>query len=154
MTISKALLNDLQKILELQYLAYQSEGRLHNNYSIQPLVQTLPEVEQEYHKGILLKGSNNDGEIIGSIRGFVEGNTLFIGKLIVHPEEQGKGYGGQLLKAIEQIYPDNRYELYTSNKSIKNLSIYEHLGYCRFKEVQVSPDLILIYLEKGNYVVK
>lgn len=148
MIISEALPSDLQKILELQYLAYQSEGRLHNNYSIQPLIQTLSEVEQEYRKGTLLKGTNHNGEIIGSIRGYAEGNTLFIGKLIVHPEEQGKGYGGQLLKAIEQIYPNYRYELYTSNKSIKNLSIYEHMGYCRFKEVPVSTNLKLIYLEK------
>lgn len=148
MIIYNAELKDLPDILELQYLAYQSEAKLHNNYSIQPLVQTLEEVEQEYYKGSILKGINRDGTIIGSIRGYVEGNTLYIGKIIVHPDWQGKGYGGQLLRAIEQIYPNKRYELYTSDKSTKNIGIYEHLGYIRFKEKTVEPGLNLVYLEK------
>lgn len=150
MEIMNAELEDLKEILELQYLAYQSEARLHNNYSIQPLVQILEEVEQEYQKGTILKGINKEGTIIGSIRGYVEGDTLYIGKVIVHPDQQGKGYGGQLLRAIENMYPGLRYELFTSNKSIKNLGIYEHLGYIRFKEKEVSPGLKLIFLEKNT----
>jgi ribosomal protein S18 acetylase RimI-like enzyme len=148
MIIMNAELKDLQEILDLQYLAYQSEAKIHNNYSIQPLVQTLEEVEQEFHQGTILKGIDKDGAIIGSVRGYVEGDTLYIGKLIVHPDCQGQGFGGQLLKGIEQVYPNLRYELFTSNKSIKNLGIYEHVGYVRFKEKELSPELKLIYLEK------
>lgn len=149
MEIMNAELADLREILELQYLAYQSEAMLHNNYSIQPLVQTLEEVEQEYYKGTILKGIDKDGTIIGSIRGYAEGDTLYIGKVIVHPEHQGKGYGGQLIRALENMYPGLRYELYTSEKSLKNLGIYEHLGYVRFKE-KLLPGIKLIYLEKNS----
>jgi len=146
--ITKTELKDLKEILELQYLAYQSEAKLHNNYSIQPLVQTLEQVEQELLKGVILKGIDEKGSIIGSVRGYTEGNTLYIGKLIVHPKHQGKGYGSQLLKAIEALHPGLRYELFTSSKSIKNLSIYEHMGYLRFQEKEIAPDLKIIYLEK------
>lgn len=148
MLIMNAEFDDLQKILELQYLAYQSEAKIHNNYSIQPLVQTLEEVEQEFYRGTILKGIDRDGTIIGSIRGYAEGDTLYIGKVIVHPDHQGKGHGGQLLRALEAMYPDLRYELFTSDKSINNLGIYEHLGYVRFMEKDISPELKLIFLEK------
>ena len=66
--ISKAKLEDLQEILNLQYLAYQSEATLLGNKDIPPLKQTLDEVIGEYHKSIILKMVDTDGPIIGSIR--------------------------------------------------------------------------------------
>ena len=55
MEITKAAFEDLLKILELQKLAYLSEAKLLNNYSIQPLTQTLKELENEFDKNIILK---------------------------------------------------------------------------------------------------
>lgn len=148
MQIQKAERNNLEQILELQYLAYQSEAKLLNNYSIQPLTQTLDELQQEYENGIILKAVNEDGSIVGSVRCRVEGNTVFIGKLIVHPDCQGKGIGSSLLQEVEKLLPNLRYELFTSSKSTKNLQMYERIGYKRFKEVKVMPELNMIYLEK------
>lgn len=150
MNILSATQNDLEQILKLQYLAYQSEAKLHNNNKIQPLVQTLEELEKEYQDGILLKGIDENGKIIGSVRGYTEGDTLYIGKLMVDPEEQGKGYGKQLLSAIEAECSGNRYELFTSSKSIRNLGLYESQGYVRFKENKITPELTIIYLEKNS----
>lgn len=148
MKVLEAMKYDLEEILKLQYLAYQSEAELHQNYKIPPLVQTLSEVENEYEKGVILKGVMEDGTIIGSVRGYTEGNTLYIGKLIVHPDMQGKGYGKQLLSSIEALYPDYRYELFTSSKSIRNLGLYESRGYVRFLEKEAGSGLRIIYLEK------
>ena len=55
LNISKADIEDLQEILNLQYLAYQSEAALFGSRDIPPLKQTLDEVIEEYHKGIILK---------------------------------------------------------------------------------------------------
>ena len=66
-SISKANMDDLQEILNLQYLAYQSEAALFGNKDIPPLKQTLDEVIEEYHKGIILKMVDTDNLIIGSI---------------------------------------------------------------------------------------
>ena len=132
----------------LQRLAYQSEALLLNNFSIPPLTQTLAEVETEFQNGIFLKAVE-DGRIIGSVRGYVKESTLYIGKLIVHPDFRGKGIGTSLLTAIEQRYPACRYELFTSAKSEKNLRLYERQGYRRFAEKSVSPELSFIYLEKA-----
>lgn len=148
MHIEKAALSDLPAILKLQHLAYRSEARLLGIPDIPPLKQTLPEVETEYRRGIILKASGPDGRIVGSVRAWGDGDTVFVGKLIVHPDFQGNGIGTRLLTDIERVCPASRYELFTSDKSIKNLRLYERLGYVRFKTEPVSPGLSFVYLEK------
>jgi len=148
MIITKADKSDLKTILELQYLAYQSEARLLNNYDIPPIKQTNEEVEQEYAKGILLKATDEDGQIIGSVRAYMENDTAYIGKLIVHPDKQGQGIGTKLVSAIEKQYSVPRYEIFTSTKSIRTIQLYERLGYVQFKEVRMSEGLNIVYLEK------
>ena len=148
MLIQKAERHDLQEILGLQYLAYQSEAKLLNNPHIPPLKQTLEEVEKEYLDGLFLKAVDTDNRISGSVRAYSKEGTLFIGKLIVRPDLQGQGIGTQLLHAMEAACPHNRYELFTSSKSVRNIKLYERLGYKIFNEKPVSEDLKFIYLEK------
>ena len=45
--IIKADMGDLSEILDLQYLAYQSEARLFDDEYIPPLKQTLVDVENQ-----------------------------------------------------------------------------------------------------------
>ena len=148
MTITKAVKSDLMEILGLQYLAYQSEARLLDNFDIPPLKQTYEEIEKEYTRGIFLKATDENGKIIGSVRAYKDSDTAFIGKLIVQPGKQGQGIGTKLLSAIERECPAGRYELFTSDKSIRNIRLYERLGYVRFREQKISDGLTLIYLEK------
>jgi len=148
MLIIKAERDDLQEILDLQYLAYQSEAMLLNNFSIPPLKQTIEEVKQEFDNGIFLKVVDKDGVIIGSVRAYAKNGTLFIGKLIVQPNLQGQGIGTNLLTEIEKVCPQERFELFTSDRSEKNIRLYERLGYVKFREQEVTPELKFIYLRK------
>lgn len=66
---------------------------------------------------------------------------------MMHPKMQKKGIGTNLLLEIENEYPNQRYELFTSTKSISNIRLYERLGYKIFKEA-VSQDLQFVYLQK------
>ena len=147
--ISKADIVDLEEILALQYLAYQSEAVLHNNFSIPPLKQTFEEVCAEYEKGIFLNAVDG-GQIVGSVRAFSEAGTAYIGKLIVRPEYQGRGIGTKLLLAIEREYALARYELFTSEKSVRTVRLYERLGYVKFRRREVEKDLVLVYMEKNS----
>ena len=146
--IEKAQKEDLMQILELQYLAYQSEAKLFGDMDIPPLKQTIEEVVEEFVQGTVLKVVDDSGDIIGSVRAYEENGTVYIGKLIVHPKMQKRGIGTQLLLAMENEFPNHRYELFTSSKSISNIRLYERLGYKIFKEESVSEELQFVYLEK------
>ena len=148
MEIVKAGPEDLEMILKLQYLAFQVEARIWQNYQLKPLVETLAEIRQEYDAGPVLKAVLDDGTLVGSVRGYVEDGTLYILKLIVHPDFQGQGIGTALVRAIEELHPGLRYELYTSCRSERNLRLYEKLGYRRYREEVVSPIFTFIHLEK------
>lgn len=148
-TIKRAEQDDLQAMLDLQYLAQQSEAKLFNDPDIPPLKQSLLDVVNEYQKGTILKAEDESGNIIGSVRAYSENGTAYIGKLIVHPEKQGRGIGTKLLLYIEKEYPGCRYELFTSTRSKKNISLYERLGYMIFSEKKITDELRFVYLEKG-----
>lgn len=148
MKTETARIEDLQSILELQYLAYQSEADLFGTRDIPPLKQTLEEAEDEYRKGVILKMVDEDGVIIGSVRAHEKDGTAYIGKLMVHPDHRGKGYGSGLLCEIEKHFPGRRFELFTSTRSIDNIRLYEKLGYKMFDRKKINEELEFVYLEK------
>jgi len=57
--ILRAEASDMEEILKLQCAAYQSEALLHNDFTIQPLRQTLDEIKAEYHESVFLKAVEN-----------------------------------------------------------------------------------------------
>ncbi|WP_026654228.1 MULTISPECIES: GNAT family N-acetyltransferase [unclassified Butyrivibrio] len=148
MKICKAFKEDLDEILKLQYLAYQSEAKLFKTQDIPPLKQTLEEVEHEYNTGGILKMVAEDGTIIGSVRAYVENGTVYIGKLMVHPKYRCLGNGTALLKAIEELHPNKRFELFTSTRSVDNIRLYEKCGYKIFGQKEVTDELTFVYMEK------
>lgn len=150
MIITRAEKADLPEILELQYSAYQSEAALVGSRDIQPLRQTLAELESELALGPILKAVDENGELIGSVRGHIREDTLNIGKLMVRPDRQGGGIGTALLEEMERACPQPRYELFTSSLSEGNIRLYERAGYRRFREKTVSAGLTMVYLEKCN----
>ena len=153
--ITDAVRDDLAEILQLQYLAYQSEAALFGTQDIPPLKQTLEELQGEFENGLILKLVGENGKIIGSVRASEKDGTVFISKLMVHPEYRRKGFGKRLLKEIESRFPNRWYELFTSTKSVDNIRLYRSLGYCKFREKSVNKDLRFVYLQKavpsGNF---
>lgn len=149
-SIYKANYEDLPEILQLQYLAYQSEAELFGSRDIPPLKQTLDEVIGEYNAGIILKILDNSGNIIGSVRAKEDKGTVYIGKLMVHPQHRRHGYGTRLLNEIERYFPEKRYELFTSTRSIDNIRLYQKSGYKIFKQKTVNDELQFVFLEKNT----
>jgi ribosomal protein S18 acetylase RimI-like enzyme len=86
--------------------------------------------------------------IIGSARAYEKNGTAYIGKLMVLPGYQDRGLGKRLLQEIENEFQGKRFELYTGEKSEKNIALYEKRGYARFKTEEAAPGLTLVYLEK------
>ena len=139
--------NELEEILELQYLAYQTEAALFGTNDIPPLKQTLEEVKAEYREGTIIIVKDGS-KIIGSVRMKEKDNTVYIGKLMVHPDYRRKGTGSSLLSEVEKKYPHRRYELFTSTRSVDNIRLYKSLGYKIFDEKDITENLSFVYLEK------
>jgi len=154
MIIKKANFSDLEGILDLQKLAYISEAKLYEDYSIEPLKQTIKDIQKEYENGIILKTLNNDFNIIGSIRAYKVNHTVFIQKLIVHPDFQNNGIGQRLLEAIEKYFiaidSNIEFKLFTGYKSSKNIYLYKKSGYIEFKSEKISKNLKFTHLKKIN----
>jgi ribosomal protein S18 acetylase RimI-like enzyme len=142
--------SDAEAILALQKLAYESEARRYQNWSIPPLVETLDAVRRHIEDHTVLKAVDG-AAIVGSVRGVVTGGVCEVGRLIVHPGRQRRGIGSALLDAIEaRVAGDgvSAFELFTGDRSVENLRLYERHGYRRFKTEAVSPAVSLVFLRK------
>jgi phosphoribosylanthranilate isomerase len=147
--ILPASIEDLLEILALQKLAYRSEADQNKVFTIPPMTQAAGEIAEEFGQRLFLKAIL-EGCIVGSVRAHLDGmRTCHIGRLIVKPEFQNRGIGTQLMKAIEtQFAGAQRYELFTSERSARNIYLYQKLGYRIFRREQLNDRLNLVYLEK------
>ncbi|HEU5137269.1 MAG TPA: GNAT family N-acetyltransferase [Steroidobacteraceae bacterium] len=146
--IMRASPEDAGAILELQKLAYESEARLYDDWTLPPLTQTLSGLRDEFATSMVLKAMEGD-RIVGSVRARVTDGRCEIGRLVVRPELQGRGVGTMLMRHIEAGFPQVRaFELFTGSRSEANIRLYERLGYCRTREKKVSPAVTLVFLEK------
>ncbi|MDR0232728.1 MAG: GNAT family N-acetyltransferase [Dysgonamonadaceae bacterium] len=127
--ISRAKFEDLIDILNIQKEAFLSEAELYNCYDVEPLNQTLESIQYDFNDYLFLKAEYHD-EIVGSVKIKNHGDYCYVGKLIVSPKFQNKGIGRKLMTELGKIFPDiKKYELFTGEKSIKNIKLYESLGY-------------------------
>jgi ribosomal protein S18 acetylase RimI-like enzyme len=146
--ILQADINDAWKILNLQKHAFKSEAELYNDYSISPLTQTIEDIKAEFGSKTFLKAVAGE-EIIGSIRFKIKDKTCLIEKLAVHPDFQNQKIGTTLLLEAEKLANGaDKIELYTGQKSEKNLHLYKKLGYEVFKFEVINDHLYFVHLRK------
>ena len=146
--ISRATAADAAELHELQRLAYRSEAELCGDWNIPPLVEPLAATERALADMVVLKAMLG-GRIVGSVRGRMVGATCNVGRLIVHPDNQGHGLGTRLMLELEAALPQaKRFELFTGENSARNLHLYAKLGYRAFRTEPLSPQVMLVFLEK------
>ena len=148
MLITRAALQDLPDILELQKTAFQSEALIYGACAVPPLSQTLENIQEEHATKVFLK-MTLDGVLIGSIRVTEKGRAVRLEKLMVHPDFQDRGLGGQLIRAAEEQFPSaGCYELMTGKKSVKNVHLYVQHGYQIVREEIKPGGIVMVWMEK------
>ena len=147
--VEMASAKDAEEILDLQKLAYITEAETYDDYTIPPLTQTLPEMLDDFRNYTVLKATSDD-VIVGSVRGQLTGDSVYVGRLMVDPEYQNKGLGTRLMLALESAFPQaKKFTLGTGHRSARNLYLYNKLGYKIVSSEVVNENLVMVHLEKA-----
>jgi ribosomal protein S18 acetylase RimI-like enzyme len=149
MKIERAHEADAPILLALQKLAFETEAEIYGDRSIPPLTQTEDSLRAEFGRALFLEAVDDDGTIVGSVRGRQSGDTCHVARLAVHPHHRRRGIGAALMRAIEQAFAGvGRFELFTGERSEGNLRLYRGLGYVEFKRERLSDSVSLVFMEK------
>jgi len=150
MKIVIAKQKDLPLILVIQKECYLVEVEIYNDYNILPLFQTIESITKDLNEQTFFKIELNK-KVVGSVRGYMDGENCYIGHLYVHIDHQNAGLGKKLMKTIENYFFEaKRFEVYAGHKSFKNLILYRNIGYKEFKRKKLNKNMELIYMEKNK----
>lgn len=147
MIINRAEKIDLPTILSLQRVAFEEVAQLLHNYDIPPLKETLIQIEEELSKGIILKCTSGNNQIVGSIRGryLPDTTTCYVGRLIVDPLFQNRGIGTSLLAELEKYFPSAaKFLLYTGEITPNTAHLYTKVGYQTIHRKEMGGVMMLI----------
>ena len=148
MKIEIATIQDVPEILELQYKAFRPVAESLNWPDAPGLKESLEQAREDFPKYTTLKMLSDEGKIVGSVRGRVEDGSLYIGRLMVLPECQGRGYGKILFREIQKIMPHDRAWLFTCGEVQRTVSFYECEGFRTFHTEHFENNHTLISMEK------
>jgi ribosomal protein S18 acetylase RimI-like enzyme len=144
--------SDFTEILDIQKKAFHSEAVFYQNFTIQPLTQTLEEMKEECKEKIVLKAFI-DGKIVGSIRANTFKNSCWVNKLVVLPEFQRQGIGEKLLREIENYFPKvDNFTLATGAKSQSNIRLYQKVGYQIVSTTTFAGGVEAVVMEKKKVI--
>ena len=139
---------DAEAILALQKIAYEREARRYDDWTIPPMVETLDSVRDQIAHHVVLKAIV-DGRLAGSVRGVVTDGVCEVCRLSVDPGLQRRGIGSALLAAVEaRLSGIELFELFTGDRSVENLRLYDRHGYRHVRTKVLSPAVSLIFLRK------
>jgi ribosomal protein S18 acetylase RimI-like enzyme len=143
--------DDAGELLTLQRAAFVTEAQVYGDPNLQPLVQTLRDLERELERGVGLKAVLGH-RMVGAIRGRVEGHTCHIGRLAVAPDMQGRGIGSRLLEEFEARLALDvaRFELYVGSLSLPHVRLFERFHYQEFRRERMASNLELVFMEKPS----
>jgi len=146
--IKYSTLTDAEEILRLQKSAFFEQGLLYNNFNLPPLLETIDDIQNAFSNNSIFKAELNN-VIAGSVRAAVTDRTCYISRLVVDPEQQNRGIGKMLMAHVESIFQNQaeRFELFTGQKSEKNITFYRKSGYEIFK-IDSNYTVPVVYMEK------
>ena len=93
-------------------------------------------LEKGYEKSLKVLAAYEDNKLLGIIRAVGDGFTVvFIQDILVFSEEQGKGIGKALIKAMLDLYPNVRQIQLTTDIDPKTIAFYKSVGFSELSEI-------------------
>jgi len=142
---------DAGEILTLQRAAYVTEAQLYGEPALPPLTETLDELRVALGNGLMLTARlPARPRVVGAVRARLDGDTCAIGRLVVAPDQQGRGIRTALLAEVERRYADRAaaFALFTGHRSEANLRLYRRLGYLEVDRRPLGPGVLEVHLVK------
>ena len=140
--IRQAIVKDsieLQKCMELAYTSYKDrmEGK-----RLPPMDVNYSDEIRNYPSWVAVSGN----KVVGGLFMMFENEYASIANIAIHPDFQGQGLGGGLMKFAETKAKDKGYSelrLATHILLIENVSLYLHLGW-----TEIDRDEVRVYMKK------
>ena len=143
-----ASIQDVPALLDLQRKAFGPLCETLGWNDAPPMTESLEHAYEDFAKGTTLKAQTEDGLIIGSVRGELSDDSLYIGRLMVLPKYQQRGIGGQLFREIQSRLPHNRAWLCTCQQVRPPYEYYLREGFKPYKNEVVGSGLTWVYMKK------
>lgn len=142
---------DAGELLTLQRAAYVTEAAAHGDFDLLPLTQTLASLVEELSApDVTCLGVRDGHRLVGSVRLRQSGDLVELGRLIVAPDQQGRGTGTRLLLGAEDALPDAReFRLFTGENSTANIRLYTRHGYVETVRTSAG-DYDLVHMVKAR----
>jgi N-acetylglutamate synthase-like GNAT family acetyltransferase len=149
LTIHRAQASDVSEMYSIQMLAFEEEARRLDMRDIPPLLEQITSIAEHVQTQIALV-AKEDGNIVGCVRGVMEGRICTIRALVVHPSKHGLGFGSALLKALEAELKDVDHVNLTTNSIMEgNVPFYERHGYRVIERTVPRPGVSLAHMSRS-----
>jgi GNAT superfamily N-acetyltransferase len=148
-TIEHAGESDAGELWTLQRAAFVDEARELSNPFIPPLNETLDQLRAAFSEVAFLKVVEGN-RIVGAGRLRLRDDAAWIERVVVAPDQQGRGIGSALMVALEaQASPaTRRFELYTAALRTLNVAFYHRHGYIEAERIRDSSGVAVVHFAK------
>lgn len=134
-----------EELLALQKSAYAIEAKLVGFPNLPPLHETVEELQTS---GEIFYGYFVDGELAGAISYKIEGKTLDIHRMMVHPNFFRRGIARQLLELVLALPEIERAIVMTGAANQPAKKLYETFGFVEITQEMVVEGLMISRFEK------
>ena len=148
MIVTKSVMEHISTLVKISKSAFESDIEVGASSIGGPPEYDSVKLHVEMMKEGHLLTAIDGNEIIGGIIIFADTNdnsVMYIGRLFVSPDYFRKGYGSQIMKLIENMYPNiTTWKLDTPVWNIRTNRFYKKIGY-----VEVGRDAESVYFQKS-----
>ncbi len=120
-----------------EYTVYRADEiqRLYSAVGWTAYMQNMPALERGFRNSLLVLAAYENDELLGIIRAVGDGATIvFIQDILVYPENQGRGIGTALLKAVTDRFPGVRQIELVTDDTPKAAAFYKSSGFSELSE--------------------